>query len=154
MDPILGQWTVGVRGEGVKPSIEILGVKKKGASLSILCCNPALAAFLYFPKIHEQTTQSSNDLTDTVFEFPGRKSPLKAIYMIEPVLDRDDPAYWDFLSFCSYLPKSKGIIVNMFEELEPLAILQAIAEGLCNKCQESKAPELTIAFHPLLKRVT
>lgn len=51
--------------------------------------------------------------------------------MLEPVLDRDDPAYWDFLSFCSYLPKSKGIIVNTFEELEPPAILQAIAEGLC-----------------------
>ncbi|KAB2613445.1 anthocyanidin 5,3-O-glucosyltransferase-like [Pyrus ussuriensis x Pyrus communis] len=51
--------------------------------------------------------------------------------MIEPVLDRDDLAYWDFLSFFSYLSKSKGIIVNTFEELEPPAILQAIAEGLC-----------------------
>ncbi|TQE11317.1 hypothetical protein C1H46_003051 [Malus baccata] len=134
MNPILGQWAVGVSGEGVKSSIEILGGKKKGASLSILCCNPALAAFLYFPKIHEQTTQSSKDLTDTVFEFPERKSPLKAIHMIEPVLDQDNPAYWDFLFFCSYLPKSKGIIVNMFEELGPLAILHAIDEGLCNKC--------------------
>ncbi|KAM1201202.1 hypothetical protein EV1_017264 [Malus domestica] len=55
--------------------------------------------------IHEQTTQSSKDLTDTILEFPGRKSPLKAIHMIESVLDRNDPVYWDFLSFCSYLPK-------------------------------------------------
>ncbi|CAN6720294.1 unnamed protein product [Malus baccata var. baccata] len=91
----------------------------------------ALGAFLYFPKIHEQTTQSFKDLTDTVIEFPGRKSPLKAIHMVEPLLDRDDPAYWDFLSFCSDLPKSKGIIVNTFEELEPPAVLHAIAEGLC-----------------------
>ncbi|CAN6720293.1 unnamed protein product [Malus baccata var. baccata] len=91
----------------------------------------ALAAFLYFPKIHEQTTQSFKDLTDNVFKFPGRKSPLKAIYMMEPVLDRDDPGYWDVLSFCSHLPKSNGIIVNTFEELEPPAVLHAIAEGLC-----------------------
>lgn len=42
MDPIPRQWTVGVSGEGVKPSIEILGVKQNGASLSILCCNPGL----------------------------------------------------------------------------------------------------------------
>ncbi|KAM1599655.1 hypothetical protein ACFXTN_022210 [Malus domestica] len=76
-------------------------------------------------------TQRSKDLTDNIFEFPGQKSPLKAIHMIELVLNQDDPVYWDFLSFCSYLPKSKGIIVNTFEELEPPAILQAIAEGLC-----------------------
>lgn len=42
MDLIPGQWTVGVSGKGVKPSIKILGVKQKGASLNILCWNPGL----------------------------------------------------------------------------------------------------------------
>ncbi|KAM1973620.1 UDP-glycosyltransferase 88F4 [Malus sylvestris] len=91
----------------------------------------ALAAFLYFPKIDEQTTESFKDLRDTVFEFPGWKSPLKAIHMVEPVLDRNDTAYSDMIYFCSQLPKSNGIIVNTFEELESSNVLQAIAGGLC-----------------------
>ncbi|TQD93711.1 hypothetical protein C1H46_020715 [Malus baccata] len=71
----------------------------------------AMAAFLYFLKIHEQTTHSFKDLTDIIFKFLIWKSPLKAIHMV----DRDDPAYWDTLSFCSHLSKSNGIIVNTFE---------------------------------------
>ncbi|CAB4267461.1 unnamed protein product [Prunus armeniaca] len=91
----------------------------------------ALSVFLYFPKIGEQTTKSFKDLTETVLEFPGLKSPLNASYMPEAMLDRDDPSYWDMVYFCSHLPKSNGIIANTFEELEPPAILKAIAEGLC-----------------------
>ncbi|CAL8107245.1 unnamed protein product [Prunus armeniaca] len=91
----------------------------------------ALAIFLYFLKIGEQTTKSFNDLTETVLEFPGLKSPLNAPHMPEPMLDRDYLAYWDMVYFCSYLPKSNGIIANTFEELEPPAVLKAIAGGLC-----------------------
>ncbi|CAB4267458.1 unnamed protein product [Prunus armeniaca] len=91
----------------------------------------ALAVFLYFPKIGEQTTKSFKDLTETVLEFPGLKSTLNAPHMPEPMLDRDDPAYWDMVYFCTHLPKSNGIIANTFEELEPPAILKAIAGGLC-----------------------
>ncbi|XP_059460905.1 UDP-glycosyltransferase 88F3-like [Corylus avellana] len=90
----------------------------------------ALAAFLYFPKIHDQTNKSFKDLTTTELHFPGISSPLKATHMPEPTLDRDDPAYWDMLYFCSHLPKSNGIIANTFEDLEPKA-LKAIADGVC-----------------------
>jgi len=89
-----------------------------------------LAALLYLPKIHEQTTESFKDLTTTELHFPGMSSPLKATHMIEPMLDRDDPAYWDMLYFCSHLPKSNGIIANTFEDLEPKA-LKIIADGAC-----------------------
>ncbi|ONI35651.1 hypothetical protein PRUPE_1G547700, partial [Prunus persica] len=91
----------------------------------------AFAVFLYFPKIGEQTTNSFKDLTETVLEFPGLKSPLNAPHMPEPMLDRDDPAYWDMVYFCTHLPKSNGIIANTFEELEPPAVLKAIVGGLC-----------------------
>ena len=50
--------------------------------------------------------------------------------MPEPTLDRDDPAYWDMLYFCSHLPKSNGIIANTFDDLEP-KVLKAIADGVC-----------------------
>lgn len=50
--------------------------------------------------------------------------------MPEPTLDRDDPAYWDMLYFCSHLPKSNGIIANTFDDLEPKA-LKTIADGVC-----------------------
>ncbi|KAL6297279.1 hypothetical protein ACE6H2_005421 [Prunus campanulata] len=63
-------------------------------------------------------------------EFPGLKSHPNAPHMPEAMLDRDDPAYWDMVYFCSNLPKSNGIIANTFEELEPHAVLKAIAGGL------------------------
>ncbi|XP_028767662.1 UDP-glycosyltransferase 88F5-like [Neltuma alba] len=87
-----------------------------------------LSAFCYFPKIHEQTTKSFKDLSIDL-HFPANP-PLKAFEVVEPLLDRDDPAYWDFLYFCSHLPKASGIIVNTFQELEPIAV-KAIAEGAC-----------------------
>ncbi|EOY17320.1 UDP-glucosyl transferase 88A1 [Theobroma cacao] len=89
----------------------------------------SLAAFFQFPKLDEQTTESFRDLPDTVFHFHGLP-PLKAIHMPEPALDREDPAYRDFIYFCSGLAQSDGIIVNTFEELEPISI-KAIADGLC-----------------------
>ncbi|KAB1204739.1 Anthocyanidin 5,3-O-glucosyltransferase [Morella rubra] len=90
----------------------------------------ALSAFLYIPKIHEETTRSFKDLTTTELHFPGMSSPLKATLMPEPILDRDDPAYWETVHFCSHLPKSNGIIVNTFEELEPKAV-EVIVNGVC-----------------------
>ena len=56
--------------------------------------------------------------------------PLKAVHMLEPALDREDPAYHDLIYFCSGLSQSDGIIVNTFEDLEPISI-KAIADGLC-----------------------
>ncbi|KAB1199701.1 Anthocyanidin 5,3-O-glucosyltransferase [Morella rubra] len=90
----------------------------------------ALSAFLYIPKIHRETTRSFKDLATTDLHFPGISSPLKATLMLEPTLDHDDPAYWDMLHFCSHLPKSNGIIVNTFEELEPKAV-KVIVNGVC-----------------------
>ncbi|KAM1004120.1 hypothetical protein ACFX1X_004410 [Malus domestica] len=44
---------------------------------------------------------------------------------VQPMLDRDHPAYWDdMLYFYSHLPKSDGIIDNTFEELEPTSTLK------------------------------
>ncbi|KAJ9145943.1 hypothetical protein P3X46_028270 [Hevea brasiliensis] len=88
-----------------------------------------LSSFLYFPKIHEQHTKSFKDLAGTLLNFPNLP-PLKAIHMPEPMLSRDDPAYYDMLYFCSNLPKADGIIVNSFNDLEPKAI-KTIADGVC-----------------------
>ncbi|CAL0310974.1 unnamed protein product [Lupinus luteus] len=87
-----------------------------------------LALFCYFPKIHDQVNQSLKEI-QVQLQIPGN-APLKAFHMPEPVLDRNDAAYWDMLYFCKHLPKSNGIIVNSFEELEPFAV-KAIEEGLC-----------------------
>ncbi|KAF7836395.1 UDP-glycosyltransferase 88F3-like [Senna tora] len=87
-----------------------------------------LSAFTYFPKIHEQIDKSLKDLS-VLLHFPGNP-PIKSFHMVEPLLNRDDPAYWDMLYFFTQIPKSNGIIVNTFEELEPIAI-KAITEGAC-----------------------
>ncbi|KDP35101.1 hypothetical protein JCGZ_10943 [Jatropha curcas] len=88
-----------------------------------------LAAYLYFPRIHEEHTQSFKDLVDTVLQIPGI-SPLKAIHMSEPMLDRNDSIYNDMVYFCSHLAKSDGILVNTFNVLDPKAI-KAIENGAC-----------------------
>lgn len=91
-----------------------------------------LAAFLYFPKLHERASETTSfkDLYDVVLEFPGIMPPVKAHHMPEPMLDRADPAYWDMLYFCSHLAKSNGIIVNTFDGLEPIPV-KALADGVC-----------------------
>nr|DAD29395.1 TPA_asm: hypothetical protein HUJ06_030863 [Nelumbo nucifera] len=88
-----------------------------------------LAYFFYLPTIHSQTTQSFKDFTTTYFHFPGLP-PILGSHMVEPVLVRTDPAYDDFVYFTAHLPKSKGIIVNTFESLEPIAI-KVISDGVC-----------------------
>lgn len=88
-----------------------------------------LAAFLQFPQLltHEKMNQSFRDLPTTEFQFLG-VPPIKANQMPEPLLDRDDPGFDDFMNFCSNLPKSNGIIANTFDALEPKAI-KSIAEA-------------------------
>ncbi|KAK6937997.1 UDP-glucuronosyl/UDP-glucosyltransferase [Dillenia turbinata] len=89
----------------------------------------ALAAFFYLPKIAEQMDKSFKDLTSTYLHFPGLPK-LLASHLPEPVLDRNDPAYGDFIYLCSDLSKADGVIVNTFEDLEPIPV-RAIADGCC-----------------------
>ncbi|KAL2335848.1 hypothetical protein Fmac_010294 [Flemingia macrophylla] len=89
-----------------------------------------LALFSYFPKIHQEAAGASfKDLVGVELRVPGN-APLKAVHMPEPMLDTNDPAYWDMLEFCTRLPEARGILVNSFPELEPLAV-KAVAEGSC-----------------------
>uniref|UniRef100_A0A2N9I7W5 Glycosyltransferase n=1 Tax=Fagus sylvatica TaxID=28930 RepID=A0A2N9I7W5_FAGSY len=92
-------------------------------------CASILALLLYFPTIHNQTTKSFKDLNNTLLHVPGLP-PIKASHMPQPLLDQDNPAYHVFFDFFSCIPKSKGIIINTFESLEPQAI-KAIASGAC-----------------------
>ncbi|KAE8723398.1 anthocyanidin 5,3-O-glucosyltransferase-like [Hibiscus syriacus] len=89
-----------------------------------------LAAFLQIPQFDNQTSgKSFKDLPDTIFHFQG-VPPLRAVHMPEPLLDRQDPAYHELMYFISSLQQSDGIIVNTFEDLEPISV-KAIADGLC-----------------------
>ncbi|TKY49883.1 UDP-glycosyltransferase 88A1 [Spatholobus suberectus] len=101
--------------------------------IPVYCFFPSSAAGLavgsYFPKLHRQTTASFKDMVGVELHVPGN-APLKAANLPEPMLDRDDPAYWDMLDFCTRLPSVRGIIVNSFPELEPAAV-KAVAEGVC-----------------------
>ncbi|KAJ9675967.1 hypothetical protein PVL29_024777 [Vitis rotundifolia] len=89
----------------------------------------ALAAILYLPTIHKQTTKSFKDLPTTVFHIPGLP-PLLATHMIEPLLDREDRTYHQSLQFSLDLRKCDGVLTNTFDGLEPIAIT-AITNGEC-----------------------
>jgi len=92
-------------------------------------CASTLAVLLFLPTLHNQTAKSFKDLDGTLLHIPGLP-PIKASYMPQPLLQRDDPTYHFFLNFGSCLPKSKGIIVNTFDSLEPHSI-KSIADGAC-----------------------
>ncbi|KAJ9675972.1 hypothetical protein PVL29_024782 [Vitis rotundifolia] len=92
----------------------------------------SIAAVLYFPTIHKQTESSNKsfkDMPTTFIHFPG-VPPLQATRMLEPWLNRDDPGYDDMLYFSELLPKSDGLVMNTFDDLEPIAI-KTIREGTC-----------------------
>ncbi|KAL2335844.1 hypothetical protein Fmac_010290 [Flemingia macrophylla] len=87
-----------------------------------------LALFSYFPKIHQEAAGASfKDLVGVELRVPGN-APLKAVHMPRPMRDRNNPAYWEMLELCTRLPEARGILVNSFPELEPLAV-KAVAEG-------------------------
>ncbi|OWM69454.1 hypothetical protein CDL15_Pgr013915 [Punica granatum] len=93
-------------------------------------CASVLSFFLYLPTLHDRTTGSFKDQGDALLtDVPGLP-PVRASHMPEPVLDRDNPAYPNFLDFSSSLPRARGIILNTFDSLEPRA-LRAIADGDC-----------------------
>ncbi|KAG5066009.1 hypothetical protein JHK86_009740 [Glycine max] len=51
-----------------------------------------LALFSNFPKLHEETSLSFKDMVGVELHVPA-SAPLKAMDMIEPMLERDDHAY-------------------------------------------------------------
>jgi len=88
-----------------------------------------LALLSYFPKLHQEMSVSFKDMVGVELRVPGN-APLKAVKLPEPILEREDPAYWYMLDFCTSLSKARGIIVNTFAELEPAAV-QAVEDGAC-----------------------
>ncbi|CAJ2638590.1 unnamed protein product [Trifolium pratense] len=88
----------------------------------------ALALYSYFPKIHRETMVSLKEMVGVEILMPGN-SALKAELMPTPVLDREDPAYWE-MYFCEQLSMVKGIVVNTFRELEVVAV-KAVEDGVC-----------------------
>ncbi|XP_022738090.1 UDP-glycosyltransferase 88A1 [Durio zibethinus] len=87
-----------------------------------------LAAFLYLPTLHKNTTKSFKEL-NVLLDIPG-VPPMLSADMPKPILDRNDKVYDIFLDYSFYLPKSAGIMVNTFESLEP-RVIKIIGDGLC-----------------------
>ncbi|ESR35326.1 hypothetical protein CICLE_v10004867mg [Citrus x clementina] len=88
-----------------------------------------LAALLYLPTLHKNTTKSFRELGSTLLNYPGLP-PFPARDMAEPMHDREGKAYKGFVDTGIQMAKSAGIIVNTFELLEERAI-KAMLEGQC-----------------------
>ncbi|KAF5178325.1 Udp-glycosyltransferase 88b1 [Thalictrum thalictroides] len=88
----------------------------------------SLSLFLFFSTFHHKNITTKN--AETIdFNSPG-VPPISPSDMPKVLLDHTSEAYQEFLYCSSQIPKSKGIIVNSFESLEPRA-LEAISNGLC-----------------------
>ncbi|KAL6318134.1 hypothetical protein AAG906_035639 [Vitis piasezkii] len=67
---------------------------------------------------------------DLEFHLPLPHHRCCSTRVLEPWLNRDDPAYIDMLYFSELLPKSDGLLINTFHDLEPIAV-KTIREGTC-----------------------
>ncbi|XBI65170.1 hypothetical protein VPH35_045089 [Triticum aestivum] len=108
-----------------------------------------LALYLHLPVLHAQTTANFQDMGDELVHVPGIPS-FPATDSMRPIMDRDDVAYTKFVSVCSDLCLSQGILVNTFRSLEPRAV-ETIAAGLCSPFGLPTPPVYCIG--PLIKSV-
>ncbi|XP_006843340.2 anthocyanidin 5,3-O-glucosyltransferase [Amborella trichopoda] len=87
-----------------------------------------LTVFLYFPELNKQNPGKFRDLAcDLVL--PGLP-PLPPSLIPEVMQDRNKKVYEWFLYHSAKVPQGKGILLNSFEELEPLGLkaLQALMD--------------------------
>ncbi|XP_043690507.1 UDP-glycosyltransferase 88F3-like [Telopea speciosissima] len=87
-----------------------------------------LSVFLYLPTIHNQTDKSLRELGNTNLDIPGLPS-IRAAQMPQVLLDRNNEFYDDMLDLSNHLTKSRGIISNTFEALEP-RVIEAVREQM------------------------
>ncbi|XP_042479706.1 UDP-glycosyltransferase 88F3-like [Macadamia integrifolia] len=81
----------------------------------------AVSLFLYLPTIHNQSDKSLRELGNTNLDIPGLP-PIRAAQMPEVLHDRNSEFYDELLDMSINFTKSKGIISNTFQALEPRAI--------------------------------
>ncbi|XP_043692825.1 UDP-glycosyltransferase 88F4-like [Telopea speciosissima] len=81
-----------------------------------------VAMILHLPNLHNQTNKSFRELGNTtVLQIPGLP-PIRASQMGPNLLDRNNKFYDMMLDLGMLLLKSRGIITNTIEALEPKAI--------------------------------
>jgi hypothetical protein len=106
-----------------------------------------LAFFLYLPVLHAQTTANFGEMGEELVHAPGIPS-FPATHSVLPLMERDDPAYAEFLKASADLCRTQGFLVNTFRSLEPRAV-ETIAAGSCAPPGVSTPPVYCIG--PLIK---
>lgn len=95
-----------------------------------------VALTVYLPALDELVKGEYVDQTES-FSIPGCKS-VKPEEVVDPMLDRTDQQYVEYLRIGMEFPKGDGILVNTWEELqgEELAALrdEKLLGGLTKKC--------------------
>ncbi|XP_043690508.1 UDP-glycosyltransferase 88F3-like [Telopea speciosissima] len=87
-----------------------------------------LSVFLYLPTIHNQTDKSLRELGNTNLDIPGLPI-IRAAQMPQALHDRNNEFYDDMLDLSIHLTKSRGIISNTFEALEP-RVIEAVTQQM------------------------
>ncbi|XP_042482089.1 UDP-glycosyltransferase 88F3-like [Macadamia integrifolia] len=85
-----------------------------------------LSIFLYLPTIHNQTDKSLRELGNIILDIPGLP-PIRAAQMPEVLHDRNNEFYDELLDMSINFTKSRGIISNTFQALEP-RVIEAVEE--------------------------
>ncbi|XP_057809554.1 anthocyanidin 3-O-glucosyltransferase 5 [Salvia miltiorrhiza] len=84
------------------------------------------ALLLHSPLLHQQIPGDYVDQTDPI-QIPGCK-PVRPEDLVDPMLDRKDQQYQEYLKVCTNIPLCDGVLINSWKDLEPKTI-QALAEN-------------------------
>ncbi|KAF0917804.1 hypothetical protein E2562_021476 [Oryza meyeriana var. granulata] len=120
-----------------------------GVPAYMFCTSGAeiLAFFLYLPVLHAQATVNLGDMGEELVHAPGIPS-FPATHAVLPLMERNDPAYAEFLKAATDLCRVQGFLVNTFRSLEPRAV-ETMAAGSCTPPGVPTPPVYCIG--PLIK---
>lgn len=92
----------------------------------------SLGLMLYLPTLDLMYPSEMESLASKgeMIKIPSLASSLPPLAMPEPILNKKCEGYQWFLYHARRLKEAKGIVINTFSELEPLAV-GAISEGRC-----------------------
>lgn len=80
----------------------------------------SVALFVYVPTL-DKIVQGQYVLQNESFNIPGCR-PLRPEDVVDPMLDRTNQQYFEYLRFGEEIPLSDGILVNTWEDLQPTAL--------------------------------
>ncbi|KAH9711546.1 UDP-glycosyltransferase 72D1 [Citrus sinensis] len=106
-----------------------------------------VALFVYAPTL-DKTVQGQYVVQNESFNIPGCR-PLRPEDVVDPMLDRTNQQYFEYVHIGEEIPLSDGILVNTWEDLQPTALTALRDDKYLGRI--TKVPIYTVG--PIIRRL-